>query len=202
MENPPRRPLVAISACLLGHPVRYDGNHKRQPLIVEQLQPWFEWLPLCPEMAAGLGTPRPPVQLVGIEGQPLALGVDDDRLDVTPALDAACKQLITQLRAEPRLGGVIVQSRSPSCGLGSTPLHNVNREPKALGSGLFARHLHELALPCVEESWLDSPARCRRFLLACLQTRVELNPERTARIFSHLSNSEVERQLAPLLGRE
>ena len=201
MDNRPF-PLVAISACLLGQPVRYDGAHKRQPVIIEQLQPWLEWLPLCPEVAAGLGTPRPPVQLVQREEQVLALGVEDRQRDVTPALKDASEKLIQQLRNETRLSGVIVKSRSPSCGLGSTPIHNTQRQPTGLGSGLFAQELQTFPQPCVEESWLDSPERCRRFLLACLEYRQApsgFTAVRRDAIFNRLSDEELEQQLAPHL---
>ncbi|MCK5363731.1 MAG: DUF523 domain-containing protein, partial [Gammaproteobacteria bacterium] len=58
--GPKRRIPVGISSCLLGQPVRYDGGHKRNSLLVDELGKYFEYLPFCPEVAIGLGTPRSP----------------------------------------------------------------------------------------------------------------------------------------------
>lgn len=54
---PAHKPRIAISACLTGHSVRYNGGHKASDLCREQLQAHFDWLPVCPEVAIGLGVP-------------------------------------------------------------------------------------------------------------------------------------------------
>src|SRR2546422_9670345 len=54
---------LGISACLLGHHVRYDGGHKRDAFLVETLGRYVEWVPVCPEVELGLGTPRPTLRL-------------------------------------------------------------------------------------------------------------------------------------------
>jgi len=185
-RNPPakpQRPLVAISACLLGQRVRYDGGHKYQSQIDRYLSPWVEWYPLCPEMAANLGAPRPPVQLVQGDGQLRALGVDQPELDITPQLERSSRDLLQELQQLPNLCGVVVKSGSPSCGLGSTPIHNRERQATHLGSGLFSQQLAQLAfLPCVEESWLADANRCELFLKACLLVQERrLSPDWDAR---------------------
>ena len=65
---------VGISTCLLGQPVRWDGGHKREPFLTEVLAPYFEWVPVCPEVEIGMGIPREPVQLVRAEGDVRMLG--------------------------------------------------------------------------------------------------------------------------------
>jgi len=57
---------VGISSCLLGEEVHFDGGHKHDTLITETLGKFFEWVPVCPEMEIGLGTPRESLRLVGI----------------------------------------------------------------------------------------------------------------------------------------
>ena len=52
------RPRIGISACLLGQPVRFDTGHKRDPFLVETFGEHVEWVPVCPEVEAGFGTPR------------------------------------------------------------------------------------------------------------------------------------------------
>ena len=51
------KPRIAISACLTGHSVRYNGGHKASDLCRMQLEEHFDWLPVCPEVAIGLGVP-------------------------------------------------------------------------------------------------------------------------------------------------
>ena len=49
---------VGISSCLLGQEVRFDGGHKRDRFLTDELAPFFEWIPVCPEVEIGMGTPR------------------------------------------------------------------------------------------------------------------------------------------------
>ena len=65
---------IAISACLLGREVRYNGGHKESRLCSHTLAQHFDFVPLCPEVAIGLGIPREPIRLVGDPQQPRALG--------------------------------------------------------------------------------------------------------------------------------
>src|ERR1051326_1558397 len=55
---------VAISACLLGERVRYDGGHKRDAFLADVLATRVEWVAVCPEVELGLGVPRPAMNLV------------------------------------------------------------------------------------------------------------------------------------------
>src|SRR3954452_20917717 len=55
---------IGISACLLGQPVRFDTGHKRDPFLVETFGEHVEWVPVCPEVEAGFGTPRESMRLV------------------------------------------------------------------------------------------------------------------------------------------
>lgn len=161
---------IGISACLIGQTVRYDGRHKFQPLIANMLSDHAELRPFCPEVAAGLGVPRPPVRLISTSSGTTARGVEDPNLDVTDRLVHASQSYCSDLD---ELSGFILKSRSPSCGLGSTPLYEEgDAEVRRYGNGLFAEQLHITApwLPCVEEEWLLSAAHCRRFLTACLIT--------------------------------
>ena len=54
----PHKPKIAISACLLGAEVRFNGGHKESRLCSQALSQHFEFVPLCPEVAIGLGIPR------------------------------------------------------------------------------------------------------------------------------------------------
>ena len=59
------RPRFGISRCLLGECVRYDGRHKLDPYLRDQLGRLVEWVPVCPEVECGLPVPREPIRLVG-----------------------------------------------------------------------------------------------------------------------------------------
>ena len=62
-----RRPIrVGISSCLLGEAVRFDGGHKRDAFLTETFGPFVEWVPVCPEVECGLGTPRESMRLVRV----------------------------------------------------------------------------------------------------------------------------------------
>lgn len=51
------KPKIAISACLLGENVRFNGGHKQSLLCCQTLADYFDFVPLCPEVAIGLGIP-------------------------------------------------------------------------------------------------------------------------------------------------
>ena len=65
MPMPTAKPKIAISACLMGFDVRYNGGHKESQLCSQVLSDYFDFVPVCPEVAIGLGIPRQPIRLVG-----------------------------------------------------------------------------------------------------------------------------------------
>jgi hypothetical protein len=77
---------VGISSCLLGQAVRYDGGHKLDSYIVGTLTQYFDFKPFCPEVAIGMGTPRPTIQLVKMDNEIRSLGVKNPDFDATDPL--------------------------------------------------------------------------------------------------------------------
>ena len=73
---------VGISSCLLGEQVRYDGGHKRDPFLTEELGRHVEFVPLCPEVEIGLGVPRPTLHLERRRGD-VRMVVTDSGEDLT-----------------------------------------------------------------------------------------------------------------------
>ena len=65
ISSDPTRDLIriGISACLLGERVRFDGGYKHDRYLTQTLGPYFEWVPVCPEVEIGLGTPRETMRL-------------------------------------------------------------------------------------------------------------------------------------------
>ena len=165
------RPIVAISSCLLGENVRYDGKHKQDACIAQYLSARVDWKPLCPEVGAGLGVPRPPVRLVGDKDRPGALGVENADLDVTDALLDYARQVLQELRD---VNGYVFKSGSPSCGLTDSPLFDVDGRHKGFTSGIYARVI-TMALPDLavidEQQLCDAHSRdlFLQQVLACWQ---------------------------------
>ncbi len=113
---------------------------------------------VCPEVAIGLPVPRPPIQVVNIGEQLRVRGVAPPEHDHTDALTAQARGM-----AEP-LSGFVFKSRSPSCGLGTTPIHDPQGQPRGLGDGAYAAALAARypRIPLCNESDLEDP----RFLCA------------------------------------
>ncbi len=142
---PTHRPLLAISACLMGREVRYNGGHKLSQLCTRTLEQFFDFLPLCPEMAIGLGTPREPIRLVGDPQAPRAVGTVTRERDVTDALTAYARSMVTPLQ-EAGISGLIVMQKSPSCGMERVKVYQADGHPAEQGSGLFTATI-QAALP-------------------------------------------------------
>src|SRR5258705_4669613 len=87
---------IGISRCLLGEEVRYDGGHKRDPYIVDVLGKVFEWVPVCPEVEIGLGTPRESIQLVQTQ-MGIRLCGTQSKSDITEVMQDYAKQKILEL---------------------------------------------------------------------------------------------------------
>lgn len=155
------RPALLVSACLLGRRVRYNGRHARHPAAAGVLARRFELIPVCPEVEAGMPTPRPPVELAGNPAAPRAVYVDSPKRSVTRRLTSASRRLARELS----ICGAVLKSGSPSCGLRV----KVARGPDGGGGwsmGLFASALRSAqpGLPVIEETALDDRAALARFM--------------------------------------
>lgn len=88
------RVKLGVSSCLLGQEVRFDGGHKRDTFIVSSLSKFVDYMPICPEVAIGMGIPRRPIRLVGAPDRPKAVGTDDPTLDVTDRLQSFARSQV------------------------------------------------------------------------------------------------------------
>lgn len=154
---------IGVSACLLGNEVRYDGEHKRDAFLADELAPFVTWVPVCPEVEVGMGVPREPVRLArGPRGRTLMLGVDSGA-DWTARMNALAARRVEALAGQ-ELSGFVLKARSPSCGMERVKLHDAagQKPPRHEGVGLFARALLERLpnLPVEEEGRLHD-ARLR-----------------------------------------
>ena len=150
---------VGVSSCLLGRAVRYDGGHKHDRYVTGVLGRYFEYVPFCPEVLAGLGVPRRPIRLTGDPGAPRAVRVADASADVTDALLAAARGATPGMDA---LRGYVFKRGSPSCGMERVKVYGTPGKSPRMGQGLFARAVMQAypLLPCEEEGRLnDAPLR-------------------------------------------
>jgi uncharacterized protein YbgA (DUF1722 family)/uncharacterized protein YbbK (DUF523 family) len=163
------RPRVGVSSCLLGEEVRFNGGHKRCRFLTEELAPFVDWTPYCPEMEIGLGTPREPIRLTA-----------DGRL-VNRGGTADHTALMTALPLPSGLDGYVFKAKSPSCGLHSIPRYRDDGQPAAgaSGRGLFAGRVREAfpLLPAEDEGRLNDAALREAFterIFAAARLRVLL----------------------------
>jgi len=159
--------MVGVSQCLLGDAVRYDGQSKANTIVLERLGKIFELLPVCPEVEAGLSIPRPPVQLTNSIDNPKLTGRDDPAIDVTIIMQAYCKNKPAKLK---HLAGFIFKSRSPSCGLNSTPVFINGNCITETSRGIFAKQLCNTYpnLSVIEDTELDDISRLDEFTQAVM----------------------------------
>lgn len=103
---------LLISACLLGTNCKYNGgNNALPPEKLAALEERYRLVPVCPEQAGGLPTPRLPSECRGEQV------VNRAGEDVTEAFRRGAElALETALREDCSLA--LLKERSPSCGSG------------------------------------------------------------------------------------
>jgi uncharacterized protein YbbK (DUF523 family) len=137
--------VVLVSACLLGEACRYDGKSKGSSPVMRALE-GKEVVPVCPETGAGLGVPRPAVELSGGTGEAVLAGharavVAGTREDRTAAFRHGAE---LALEAARRFGATVavLKERSPSCGSQGTHVDG----SVVRGRGITAALLHSAGI--------------------------------------------------------
>jgi uncharacterized protein YbbK (DUF523 family) len=155
---------IGISQCLLGEPVRYDGGHKHDGFLIETLGQHVEWVPVCPEVEIGLGTPRDPMRLIGDPLSPRLVTLTSG-IDHTETMERFARQRVRELESL-NLSGFIFKSNSPSCGIGGVSVFNADGMETQDSVGVFARAFMEYfpLMPVEEESRLHDPQAVKDFL--------------------------------------
>jgi len=149
------KPLVGVGSCLVGQPVRFNGDHKRRNPHIETFADHLELLPICPEVGIGMGVPRKPIRLVENDDKQLrAMDSDHQRDDFTDALQAFADR---QCADHPQLCGYILVKGSPSCGKENVKRYNCDGNVIAADSaGIYAQRLlqHYPLLPVEDDGRL------------------------------------------------
>lgn len=158
---------IGISACLLGQEVRFDGGHKRDSFLADALGNYVEWIPVCPEVEIGMGTPREPLRLVR-DGERTRMVTTQTGIDYTDRMNQwAWTRVAALARAD--LDGYVLKRNSPSCGMLDVRVFDDRDRSSPNGQGLFAAVLTERMplLPVEEEGRLTDP-RVRETFVARL----------------------------------
>lgn len=162
------KPKLGISACLMGVEVRFNGGHKESHLCTRALSEYFDFIPLCPEVAIGMGVPREPIRLVGDPQAPQAVGTVNSELNVTKAL----ADYGTHMAAEVGdICGYIFMQKSPSCGLERVKVYRENGAPvDGGGRGIYAQAFCDAHpdLPVEEDGRLNDAVLRENFVTRVL----------------------------------
>ena len=100
---------IVVSACLLGRNCKYNGGNNYNQAVVDFVQ-GKEVIEVCPEMLAGLGVPRTPIEIVN------GTVLDKNGNNVDVPLRRATEEILDMLRGE-EIDCAILKSRSPTCGV-------------------------------------------------------------------------------------
>lgn len=175
---------VAISACLLGEPIRYDKTGQRDRFLTDKLGKYASFIPFCPEHLA-FGTPRETIRIVLEDGHKNVITVFS-KADVTEAMNEAVARELHKIQNEP-ICGIILKSKSPSCGLGSTKYYT-----KEMGEGkkdgLFALTCKEafVDFPIEEEARLLDPWLRENFIMQLFAYHDAMHLEKHAQNMNEL----------------
>jgi uncharacterized protein YbgA (DUF1722 family)/uncharacterized protein YbbK (DUF523 family) len=155
---------IGVSRCLLGEEVRYDGGHKRDRFLTGVLGRYVEWVPICPEVEAGLGTPREAMRLVGDPSKPQLITIKTERNMTKPLVHFTDRKLASLEESD--LSGYIFKKDSPSCGIERVRVFNRHGMPSRNGVGLFARAFKERfpLVPIEDEGRLCDPVLRDNFI--------------------------------------
>jgi len=193
---------IGISACLLGMEVRYNGGHKRDALLLQQLTPYVQWVHVCPEVEMGMPIPRETIRLERSGKDP----VDESRWTPEstrlmapksgtnysePMLEFSHRRVAELMTLD--LDGFILKKGSPSCGMERLPVYGPDKG-RAIrkGVGYFSAVLMDRMpyLPVEEEGRLNDSKLKENFIERVFAYRrlkefIRSKPDRNAIVQFH-----------------
>ncbi|MFD3450005.1 YbgA family protein [Microbacteriaceae bacterium 4G12] len=143
------KPTVVVSKCLEFDACRYNGDMIPDATI-KKLIPYVQFIPVCPEVEIGLGTPRETIRVIEKE-QDYRLIQPSTEEDVTEKMIRFSNEFLASL---PDVDGFILKNRSPSCGTHDVKVYaGVEKGPViGKGSGLFGgKVLEKFSYLAIEE---------------------------------------------------
>jgi uncharacterized protein YbgA (DUF1722 family)/uncharacterized protein YbbK (DUF523 family) len=183
---------LGVSSCLLGANVRFDGGHKRDRFVADDLAPYVDWVPVCPELEVGMGVPRESVRLVGSVDAPRMVGVRSGA-DHTDRMRTFSAARVAQLAALD-LDGYVFKKDSPSCGMERVRVYQT-AVPSRKGRGMFSAAFIDAypLIPVEEEGRLQDATLRENFIERIFSYRrwrafVESQPTRHDLIAFHTAH--------------
>lgn len=157
---------ILVSRCLLGHRVRYDGGAHGPYDLLQQWLDEGRVVALCPEVAGGLPTPRPPAEIAGGQGAQVLDGrlpvLTIDGADVTSAFVAGAQQALALVH-EHGIRLALLKARSPSCG-NLESYDGSFSGVRVAGEGVTAALLRRAGVQVFNEQQLDEARRALQAL--------------------------------------
>jgi uncharacterized protein YbbK (DUF523 family)/uncharacterized protein YbgA (DUF1722 family) len=134
------RPRVVVSKCLEFDACRYNGDVIYND-VIKKLMEYVDFVPVCPEVEIGLGTPRETIRIVK-QGEDHLLLQPSTKRDVTKAMTLFSENYIAGVKDT---DGFILKTRSPSCGIKEVKVYASTEKGPAIGhaSGLFGGKVAE-----------------------------------------------------------
>lgn len=137
--------MILISACLVGINCKYNGKNNYNEKAVKLLKRG-QAIPICPEQLGGLPTPRTPSEIKIIEGKSHV--IDKEGNNRTEQFYKGAEEVLN-LAKKLNIKTAILQSRSPSCGVGK--IYNGNFESKLIdGNGVLAQLLIDNGISVID----------------------------------------------------
>jgi len=170
------RVRIGASACLAGEKVRPDGSDCRSNAVSVVLPLVAEVVSLCPEVAIGLGVPRPAMQRVRLAaGHEAVRSVEAHATDITARLDGFATDVVRSRIFH----GYVFKARSASCAPGNAPLFDEHGVQIGLAGGRYAEHLRRAfpRAPMCDEEALVTMGSLARFVMACYRYAASLPAE-------------------------
>jgi uncharacterized protein YbbK (DUF523 family) len=158
IANLPSEGPILVSACLAGRACRFDGTGAYEDTVATLVAEGRAVL-VCPEVDGGLGTPRPPAEIQGGDGDDVLDGrarvMTRDGVDVTENYINGAKRALAAARAN-GASVAIFKARSPSCGKGGVYDGTFTRSLQS-GNGVTAALLRREGIDVMTEEDIDTP---------------------------------------------
>ncbi len=153
---------LQVSACLLGNPVRYDGQAKTIGHAgLDALLAAGRVIAFCPEVSGGLPVPRPAAEIVGGDGVAVLAGdatvQSADGADVSRYFVAGAERALAQCR-ELGIRVAILTEKSPSCG-SSLIYDGSHSRSTVAGAGVTAALLRRNGIEVFNQYQIDAALR-------------------------------------------
>lgn len=142
---------IMVSACLLGENCKYNGGNNRNEKVLDYIK-GHEVISVCPEVLGGLPTPRTPSEIVN------GIVMMKDGRSVDREFRTGAALAFEKARVE-NVDLVILQSRSPSCGVKQI-YDGTFSGTKIGGQGIFARMLMENGFCVMDVEELEDDRKC------------------------------------------